>query len=400
MISVEDAQAYIFSLLQPTETEVVPISEAAGRVLAAPVMAGRDQPPFSASSMDGYAIKAQDLNQGAILDVIGVSAAGDAFKGTVGPGQAARIYTGAPLPQGADHVIIQENVTRNGPADSAGGTIRIDDIGTPGSNIRPAGGDFRIGDTIRAPRRLSPSDLTLIAGMNHAHVSVHRRPVIAILATGDELVMPGDTPRDDQIVASNSFGISAILQAQGAEVRILPIARDSRDSLSAAFRLAQGADLLVTSGGASVGDRDLVAPVAGEHGLDLSFYKVAMRPGKPLMAGRMPGMAMIGLPGNPVSSMVCTHIFLRPAVDAMLGLPAAPLASEAVVSAGSMPANGKREHYMRGTVGHQRGVRCVQMADRQDSSLMSVLANSNCLIVRPPNAPSVEAGDIVDIIPI
>lgn len=397
MISVEKALTHIFSLLNPTGHEEVPLAEATGRVLAQPVRAGRDQPPFSASSMDGYAIRTGDLKTGAVLPVVGISAAGDRFAGTVDPGQAVRIYTGAPVPDGADHVVIQENVSRQGAADQAGGTITINDTGSPGDNIRPAGGDFRVGDVIDAPRRLTPADLTLIAAMNHARVTVHKRPVVALLATGDELVMPGENPGPDQIIASNSFGIRSVLQAQGAECRLLPIARDNAESLSAAFRLAQDADLLVTSGGASVGDRDLVAPVAREHGLDLSFYKVAMRPGKPLMAGSMAGMTMIGLPGNPVSSMVCTHVFLRPSVDAMLGLPARALSRQRMATAGPIAANGGREHYMRGHLGEDG---CVHVADRQDSSLMSVLSRSNCLVVRRPNAPAASPGDLVDVIPV
>lgn len=397
MISVEEALGHIFALLHPTDEEQIPLADAAGRVLSQPVTAGRDQPPFAASAMDGYAIRAADLAVGAVLPVAGVSAAGDGYDGDLRPGQAVRIYTGAPVPSGADHVIIQENVSRDGAPDEAGGSITITDTGSPGSNIRPAGGDFRAGDVLDAPRRLTPADLTLIAGMNHATVTVRKRPVVALLATGDELVMPGETPGPDQIVASNTLGIKAILQTQGADCRVLPIARDNAASLNAAFKLARGADLLVTSGGASVGDRDLVAPVAQEHGLDLSFYKVAMRPGKPLMAGAMSGMTMIGLPGNPVSSMVCTHVFLRPAVDAMLGFPPRSLPRQHATTATAIPENGGREHYMRG---HLASDGTLTVADRQDSSLMSVLARSNCLVVRPPHAPAVAAGDLVDIIPL
>ncbi len=251
---------------------------------------------------------------GSSLTVIGESAAGHAFSGRLDRGETVRIFTGAPIPEGADRVVIQEDVTR------AGDRITIGDKLDPQSNIRPAGADFRKGTRLAAPRRLSPSDLALLASMNIPVVQVTRRPVVALIATGDELVMPGENPGPDQIIASNAFGLKALAEAEGALVRLLPIARDTEASLRTAFELAEGADLIVTIGGASVGDHDIVADVAAQMGMQQSFYKVAMRPGKPLMAGRLGGAAMIGLPGNPVSAMVCGKIFLAPALRALLGL--------------------------------------------------------------------------------
>ncbi|CAN0583185.1 unnamed protein product, partial [Ectocarpus sp. 12 AP-2014] len=244
--------------------------------------------------------------------VIGESQAGKRFDGRVGAGQAVRIFTGAPVPDGADHVVIQEDVRRDGQL------ISLLEDKDPKDNIRPAGTDFRVGARIEAPRRISAPDVALLAAMNIATLTVRRRPTVALISTGDELVMPGEDPGPDQIIASNTFGLKAMLEAAGAEVRILPIARDTMASLTTAFSLAEGADLVVTIGGASVGEYDLVADAAAELGMTQSFYKVAMRPGKPLMAGRMGTSAMVGLPGNPVSAIVCGEVFLRPMIDRML----------------------------------------------------------------------------------
>ncbi|MEM9639283.1 MAG: molybdopterin molybdotransferase MoeA, partial [Pseudomonadota bacterium] len=273
MISVAEALTHLFDLVEPLSEETVPLRQAAGRVLAREVTASRTQPPFDASSMDGYALRRTEVEPDAMFKVVGEAAAGHAFKGHVGPGQAVRIFTGAPVPDGVDFIAIQEDVTRRGDL------ITLNrDIGRK-DNIRPAGGDFAAGDRVTAPRRLGPSDLALLAAMNIAQVPVIRRPAVALMATGDELVMPGETPGPDQIIASNIFGLAAQLEAEGAEARLLPIARDNAASLKTAFRLAASADLIVTIGGASVGDHDLVAPVAEELGMQQSFYKVAMRPG-------------------------------------------------------------------------------------------------------------------------
>jgi molybdopterin molybdotransferase len=384
MISVSEARAHLLELVSPLGTELVPLAEAAGRVLADDVAARRDQPPFAASAMDGYAVKSAEVELHAMFKVIGEAAAGHGFDGTVGAGQAVRIFTGAPIPDGADFVVIQEDVTAKGTL------ITITDVPGDNPNVRPRGGDFKNGQTISAPRLLTPSDIALLAAMNIAEVPVARKPDIALISTGDELVMPGGTPGPDQIIASNTFGLKAMLEGLGAQVRILPIARDTHSSLRTAFSLAEGADLIVTIGGASVGDHDLVGEVAADLGMERSFYKVAMRPGKPLMAGRLGTSAMAGLPGNPVSAMVCGHIFLTPMVRAMLGLP--PL-QEVILSAplaAPLGQNGPREHYMRATLTDDGQIRAFE---RQDSALLTVLAEADALLIRPPHDPPRENGE-------
>lgn len=388
MITVTQALENLFDLADEMPVEHVPLLEADGRVLVEPVASKRTQPPFAASSMDGYALKAVEADLHAQFKVVGEAAAGHGWTGTVGAGQAVRIFTGAPVPEGADKVVIQEDVTRSGDL------ITITDDPGPKDNIRPAGIDFAEGDTLDGPRILAPADIALLASMNVPHVPVRRAPVVALIATGDELVMPGEDPGPDQIIASNTFGLAAMLRRLGAVPRLLPIARDSAASLTTVFSLAQGADLIVTIGGASVGDHDLVGHVAGELGMERSFYKVAMRPGKPLMAGRLHGTPMVGLPGNPVSAMVCGTIFLTPMIRAMQGLGQAAATRHQMPLAAPLTANGPREHYMRGRI--QNGA--VEDAGLQDSSLLSVLANANALIVRPPNDPPRGAGDLVDVV--
>ncbi len=385
MITVDQALGHIFDLITPLGSEIIPLRNAANRVLAAPIVATRNQPPFRASVMDGYAVAGDhDTYQ-----VIGEAAAGHEFSGDLKPGQATRIFTGAPLPDGATRVIIQEDVIRNGD------TFTVEDNADTQAYIRNIGADFAAGDQIDAPRRLTPADLALCAAMNVPEVTVARRPSMALIATGDELVMPGEAPRADQIIASNTFGLAAMFEAEGATARLLPIARDTHASLAATLELAAGADLVVTIGGASVGDHDLVGEVAGNLGLDRAFYKIAMRPGKPLMAGRINGSAMVGLPGNPVSSMVCGHIFLRPMLRAMQGLPPARLLESTARLAAPLTRNGNREHYMRAQLdGNQ-----ITVADRQDSSLLSVLTDANALVIRAPFAPPANIGDVVSYIP-
>ena len=390
MISVEEALSQLFSLVAPLPCESIPLQDAAGRILAEPATARRDQPPFPASAMDGYAVRSDDASSGARLDVIGEAAAGHGFTGNVQIGQAVRIFTGAPVPQGADRVVIQEDVTREGD------TITLGDNLDEGPHIRRKGIDFATGDTIDAPRLLTPSDIALLAAMNIPQVMVTRKPVVALISTGDELVMPGDDPGPDQIIASNTFGLKAMLEQLGASARLLPIARDNTASLETAFDLAEGADLVVTIGGASVGDHDLVGDVAASLGMERSFYKVKMRPGKPLMAGRMGRAAMVGLPGNPVSAMVCGHVFLAPMIRVMLGLGAAPAPRRMARLAQDIPANGPREHYMRATLTDDG----LTPAERQDSSLLSVLARANALMIRPPDDPARAKGDSIDYLPI
>ncbi len=389
LLPVEEALTRLLSLMTPTGVERVPLTEALGRVLAEPLAARRTQPPFAASAMDGYAVRDADLAPGAGFEVTGEAQAGLRFSGRVAPGQAVRIFTGAPMPEGADRVLIQEDADR-----LSDGRIRARENLDAGTHVRPAGADFVEGDRLEAPRRLTPQDVALIAAFNHPTVPVRRRPIVALIATGDELVEPGETPGPDQIVSSNAYGMHALLAAQGADPRLLPIARDTRESLHEAFASAEGADLVVTLGGASVGDHDLVAQAGTDAGLELDFWRIAMRPGKPLMAGRLRGTPMIGLPGNPVSAMVCGHVFLRPAVDALLGLSGGPLPRERAPLAAPVPANGPREHYAR--VALEGGV--LRVLERQDSSLLSVLAEASALAIIPGGSPPLPAGASVEFV--
>ena len=390
MITVDQALDKLLELVSPLDAEMVPLAKAAGRVLAQTVKATRNQPPFASSGMDGYAVQAANAHPGASFAVIGESAAGHRFDGSVGPDQAVRIFTGAPVPTGASRVIIQEDVQRNGDQ------ITLNENLNMASYVRAAGGDFIEGSELAAPRVLSASDVALLAAMNIASVPVCRKPVVALIATGDELVMPGEFPRDDQIIASNCFGLAAMIDDAGGSARILPIARDTIASLKTAFDLASDADLIVTIGGASVGDHDLVGQVAAELGMDQAFYKVAMRPGKPLMAGRIGSAAMIGLPGNPVSSMVCGKVFLQPALRAMLGLDRTAVARQTATLANDLPSNGTREHYMRAHVENGQ----ITAFGKQDSSLLTVLSMANALLVRPVGDPPKSIGDFVEYIPL
>lgn len=387
MISVEDALSRCLALVETPDIEQVPLRRAAGRRMALPAIARRDQPPFAASAMDGYAVQGDPVT-GDTFAVIGEAGAGHAFRGVIGAGQAVRIFTGAPVPQGATRVLLQEDVTRTGEI------IRIGANLDGGTNIRPAGQDFRAGDSL-SPRILRPNDLALLAAMNIAEVPVLRRPVVALIATGDELVVPGEEPRPDQIIASNTFALAAMVEAAGGEARILPIARDTEAELLAVLSMTAGCDLIVTIGGASVGDHDLVGRVAESMGLERAFYKIAMRPGKPLMAGRLRGVPMLGLPGNPVSSIVCGHLFLLPMLRAMLGETAAPPTARATLAV-DLPANGPRAHYMRARMDGA----AIAPFDRQDSALISILTQADALLIRPVSDGPVQAGTDVDYIPI
>ena len=390
MITVAEALDHLLSLVATLPTEQVGLAEAAGRCMVAPAKALRDQPPFAASAMDGYAVRAEDACPGATLSVMGEAAAGHAFEGTIAPGQAARIFTGAPLPKGADRVVIQEDVTRKDDRITIGDRLENNPF------VRPMGADFKSGQEVSAPRILRATDIALMAAMNIPEVTVTRKPQVALISTGDELVMPGDTPGPDQIIVSNTYGLKAMLDGIGANARILPIARDNHASLGACFDLAQGADLVVTIGGASVGDHDLVGDVAASLGMERSFYKVAMRPGKPLMAGRMNGAAMVGLPGNPVSAMVCGHVFLAPMIRAMLGLgKTLPPRHEARL-AHDLDASGPREHYMRAEIKDGQ----ITPEPRQDSALLSVLANANALMIRPAGDGPRRRGETMEYLPL
>ncbi|MEZ5913232.1 MAG: molybdopterin molybdotransferase MoeA [Paracoccaceae bacterium] len=395
MISVAEALDRVLALVSALDAEAVALADAAGRVLAEPVAALRDQPPFDASAMDGYAVSAAECRPGASFDVVGEAGAGHGYQGRIGRGQAVRIFTGAPVPDGADCVVIQEDTTRDG------NRITLQDSLGDGHNIRPRGGDFRTGDRLDAPRRLRPADLALIAAMNVAAPRVTRRPVVALIATGDELVLPGQNPRPDQIVASNSFALKAMIEAEGGIARLLPIARDREADLAQVFALAEGADMVVTIGGASVGDHDLVAKVAGQLGLERAFYKIAMRPGKPLMAGRLMGMPMLGLPGNPVSAIVCAHLFLLPALRVMLGLGPQVHAPRRATLSQAVEANGPRAHYMRARL-HETGdgLPAITPFARQDSALLGILSEATALLIRPPQDPARPAGAEVEYLPL
>ena len=389
MIPVEEALARVLRLAPVLEAETVPLREAHGRVLARALASRIEQPPFRASTMDGYAVRSSDARPGASLLVHGEAAAGRPFDGEVGPGEAVRIFTGAPVPEGLDRVVIQEDATREG--DQIILAQNIDD----GPYIREKASEFRQG-TRMDPRRLRPVDIALVAAMNHSEVPVVRRPVVALVMTGDELAMPGEVLRPGQIVASNGFGLAGLLEAEGAEARLLPIARDDLASLKAVLALTDGADLVVTIGGASVGEHDLVARLGPDDGVMREFYKVAMRPGKPLMAGRLGSIPLIGLPGNPVSAMVCGVVFVLPMVRAMLGLGHGPAPRLEAPLAAGVAANGPREHYMRARLEAGR----IRAFDRQDSASLSVLAASDALLIRPPGEPARQPGEPVSYVPL
>ena len=307
-----------------------------------------------------------------------------------------RIFTGAPVPAGADTIVIQENARREGDF------LITDDTPPAGKFIRPAGLDFSAGDTgIAAGKRLSAADIALAAAMDVPWLNVIRRPRIALLATGDELVRPGEPLGPDQIVSSNSYGLSALVRRFGGDPIDLGIARDNRSSLLRLAAAARGADMLVTLGGASVGDHDLIRSVLGREGDGIDFWKVAMRPGKPLMFGQVDGIPLLGLPGNPVSAMVCAIVYLDAAIRAMMGLPAAPLGQEQAPTATDLPENDRRQDFLRARyVFDDRGRRLAEPFSRQDSSMLSRLARADCLIIRPPHAPAVKAGEMVPVLPL
>jgi molybdopterin molybdotransferase len=387
-LTVEQALAKILTAVEVTPAETIAIESALGRILAAPLTARLTQPPFDASAMDGYAVRAADVASPPVsLRVIGEAAAGHPFSGTLAGGQAVRIFTGAPLPEDADAIVIQENCER------AGADVVVRDGRPDRDHVRLRGSDFTAGDRLLpAGRPFGARELSLAASTGYGRVPVHSRPRVGIIATGDELVLPGETPGPGQIVCSNHLGIHAMCGRAGADVLFLGIARDTRADLDAHLARASACDIVITIGGASVGDHDLVAPALQAKGVNLDFWKIAMRPGKPLMFGRLGAQRFIGLPGNPVSSLICTRLFIVPLIRAMLGLTGDQAVVEAVTSA-PLEANGPRAHYVRATrVDKADGTKVVTAARSQDSSLLSVLADANCLIVRPISAPALLAG--------
>jgi molybdopterin molybdotransferase len=398
LISVDEALKRVLAGVVPTSTEHVGLHEALWRVLSEDVPARLTHLPFDASAMDGFAVRAEDVaHPPAQLTLIGQAACGHGFAGELGPGQAVRIFTGAPMPRGADSVIIQENAEWDTAA------VRVHDAAPPGHCVRRRGNDFRQGDVLlRAGERLSPRALMLAAGMNYASLPVRRAPRVAILATGDELVEPGSAPGPDQIISSVPAGLGAMVRNAGGIPSYLGIARDTREALAAHMRKSSGADILVTIGGASVGAYDLVQDVLGELGYDLAFWKIAMRPGKPLMFARAsapawPPLAM-GLPGNPVSAMICARIFLCPLLAAMLGAPERALVTIRAALTKPLETNGPRQHYLRATLSHEPSGAHTTPLPSQDSSLAATLARADALIVRPPDDPPRNAGEAVDVL--
>ena len=398
MIPVADAVARITDAFSPLPAETVALAAAHGRVLAADIVARTTQPPFAVSAMDGYAARAADIAHApATLRQIASVPAGARFEGTLGPGETVRIFTGAPVPDGADTIVIQENARADGDA------IAVLEGAPAGRYIRPAGLDFRAGEVgVAAGRRLDARAIGLAAAMNQPWLPVRRKPRIALLATGDEIVMPGEPLGPNQIVSSNVHALRAVVEGCGGDAIDLGIARDDAESLVRLAAGARGADLLVTTGGASVGEHDLIRSALKDVGLALDFWKIAMRPGKPLLFGTVGGTRLLGLPGNPVSALVCALVFLRPALARMLGLDegAAPTTQQASLGA-DVAENDERQDYLRATLGRdETGAPVATPFARQDSSMLSLLVKAQCLVIRPPHAPAARRGAAVEIIPL
>jgi molybdopterin molybdotransferase len=370
--------------------ETVALSDALGRVLTEDIAALRTQPPAAVSAMDGYAVRAADVGVAPVkLKLIGEVAAGHPFDGEVGPQQAARIFTGGVMPAGADTVVIQELTVREGD------TVIIQKPTAKGRNVRDQGIDFAKDQVLlRKGRRLTDRDLMLAAAMNHPTLRVHRRPKVAVLGTGDELVAPGATPGPGEIVYSNGFALMAMARSEGAEVSDLGTVRDRVEDIAAAVRRARdwGADILLTSGGASVGEHDLVQRALASEGLELSFWRVALRPGRPMMHGRLGAMQVLGVPGNPVSSYVCAFLFLVPLIRRLAGRDDIERAPEPARLGRDMPANDERADYLRATLEPGPDGPVATPLPAQDSSLMAPLAKADCLLIRQPNAPAARAG--------
>ena len=392
LLPVDEAVERLLAGVEPLTPEHVPLAEGLGRALAGDVAARLTQPPFPASAMDGYAVVAENAAAGARLKVVGMSRAGERFTGALRPGEAVRIFTGAPVPDGADSILIQENAERDGDA------IEVLEPVAAGKHIRRAGLDFRAGEVLlQEGRVLDARALALAASMGHAELPVRRRPRVAVLANGDELVPAGTEPGPDQIVSSNNVGLAAFVCELGGEPISLGIAPDRRDEIGAFVERSADADVLVIAGGASVGEHDLVQAALTDKGMALDFWRIAMRPGKPLMVGRLGAMRVLGLPGNPVSTLVCGHIFLKPLVRAMLGLPTAPDIASARLGT-AMGENGNRQDYVRARLKMVDGERVVTPFGVQDSSMLATLTAADALVIRPVRAPAAAAGESVPVL--
>jgi molybdopterin molybdotransferase len=397
MVPVADALAAILADAEPLPEERVALDQAFHRVLARNVAARRTQPPQAMSAMDGYALRAADAARAqARLKVIGEVAAGRPFERTVGAGEAVRIFTGGVIPDGADAVVIQEDTI------AEGGSITVTEAAITGRHIRPVGVDFHQGDVLLAAgSRLTDRDLSLAASMNYPELAVCRRPRVALLATGDELVMPGSDPGPGQIVYSNGYALRALARAEGADTIDLGIAADTVEATTSGIRRARDldADILVTTGGASVGDHDLVKQSLEAEGVAMTFWRIAMRPGKPMMHGRLGPMRVIGVPGNPVSSYVCMLLFVVPLIRALSGRKAVHHIRESAVLGHDVAANDRREDYLRARLEKRAdGTLVATPVNHQDSSLLANLSASHALVIRAPFAPAAQAGAPCDIL--
>jgi len=395
LMPVAEALARINGALKPLAPESVSVAEAYGRVLAEDIAVRVTQPPVAVSAMDGYAVRAADVaTVPTTLKVIGEAPAGAAFEGSVGASEAVRIFTGAPVPDGADTIVIQEDTARDGD------TVTVREGSAEGRYIRPAGLDFSVGDKrLAAGRMLTARDIGLAAAMNVPWLMVTRKPRIALLATGDEIVKPGDTLGPNKIVSSNALALAALITARGGEPIDLGIAPDNRASLAAMADGARGDDMLITLGGASVGDHDLVQSVLGEQGLEVDFWRIAMRPGKPLMFGSIGETPMLGLPGNPVSSLVCGLVFVSAAIHTMLGRSGDYLETDTAQLGRDLPPNDERQDYLRATLTRaDDGALIATPFDKQDSSMLTRLAAAQALVVRPPHAAAAATGATVPIV--
>lgn len=396
MISVEEARSRILGALTATPAETVPLAQGWNRVLARPVLSRVTQPPADVSAMDGYAVRAAEAVEGASLVVIGIAPAGHPFDGAVGPGEAVRIFTGAFVPPGADAILLQED------AEAADGRVRVTETVRPGRWVRRQGLDFAAGEELLpAGRRLTARDIGLAAAANHAWLAVHRAPRIGILATGDEIALPGDPIPPGGIVSSNAHAIASLARAMGGDPLVLPIAPDDRHAIAEAAVAARACDLLVTTGGASVGDHDLVQAALGPQGFALDFWQIAMRPGKPLIWGQLGATPVLGLPGNPVSALVCAVQFLAPAIERLSGLPGGPPRTIRALAGAPLAENDRRFDHLRATLAPGPDGQIVATPfPLQDSSMLKVLARAEGLILRSPKAPALPAGAPVEVIPL